>query len=815
MDLRISCRNSVKSPPPFPLETLEISKAPCMFPKAVILYIINKWLFSVYTCFSAGFATARLQKSVCVVRNREKMSAWQAERTVGMNVLLIGSGPVAEALVDKLNKCGDRIYVLTGRRERYETRKRVFERYHFTYDDDSVQDVFESVKPEATIFLGNWDANFNWRDPRKESVRYTAAVMNLLAAWSIAGRGRFVYLSSHEVYGGSYPNNVPESRTPSPRGFRAMAVAQGEEICANYRRTQNLDVVILRFDHLYGIPRRERGGQSGGPMEEGPCFAMCLEALQTGHISASSREVFSMIFLKDAVELVYKAVSAKKLQRPLYHISSMEEVNGIQLAEILRGAIGGGIDIRDNTVGDYHRVVLDGGAFQKEFGQKILVGVQDGAEQVARYMRRHAAAFLQTEDVGGGRLERAWHVAKSVLIRLVPFVESLICFLLVYRFSGTAAASDFFARVDFYLVYVLLFALLHGQQQAVLAAFLSLLGYCAGQMGTRTGFEVLLDYNTYVWMAQLFILGMAVGYLKDRLRLQKQEDAEEIDYLREKLADIADINDSNVRMKKNFEVQLVNQKGSLGKIYEITSQLEGYAPEEVLFYAAQVLSQLMDCRDVAVYFVANGDYARLFSATSAQARSLGTSIKYTDMPEMYSQLKERRVYINKNMAENLPLMASAVYAEEGMQLIFMLWGIPWQRMTLAEANRLAVVGQLVQSAVVRANRYLEALRSQRYVGGSNLLAEDAFSQLVKAFLEARDKGLTQCTLLEIVTHGEGLEEVAAHLSHSIRQTDYMGLFQGGKLCVLLSNTDQAYASGVMERFRQAGYESRLVKGALS
>ncbi len=184
------------------------------------------------------------------------------------------------------------------------------------------------------------------------------------------------------------------------------------------------------------------------------------------------------------------------------------------------------------------------------------------------------------------------------------------------------------------------------------------------------------------------------------------------------------------------------------------------------------------------------------------------------MEEMYAQLKERRVYVNKNMSEKLPLMASAVYAEEGMQLIFMLWGIPWQRMTLAEANRLAIVGQLVQSAVVRANRYLEALRSQRYIGGSNLLAEDAFSQLVTAFLEAKDKGLTLCTLLEVDTKNQNLEAVASKLSASIRQTDYMGLFQGGKLCVLLSNTDDENALLVIGRFRQAGYESQPVKGAL-
>ena len=83
-----------------------------------------------------------------------------------------------------------------------------------------------------------------------------------------------------------------------------------------------------------------------------------------------------------------------------------------------------------------------------------------------------------------------------------------------------------------------------------------------------------------------------------------------MEYLNHQLSDISEINDSNVRMKQNFETQVVNHKDSLGKIYEISATLEQYGPEEVLFYAAQVLSRLMDCMDVAVYTVANGEIGR-------------------------------------------------------------------------------------------------------------------------------------------------------------------------------------------------------------
>ncbi|MFQ7768286.1 MAG: hypothetical protein ACLRIL_08465 [Fusicatenibacter saccharivorans] len=85
------------------------------------------------------------------------------------------------------------------------------------------------------------------------------------------------------------------------------------------------------------------------------------------------------------------------------------------------------------------------------------------------------------------------------------------------------------------------------------------------------------------------------------------------------------------------------------------------------------------------------------------------------------------------MDERYPLMAQAIYAEDEMQIILMLWGLPWDRMNLAESNRLTVISYLIQNAVVRANRYLEALQEHRYLGNSSIFEKEAFTQLVARF----------------------------------------------------------------------------------
>lgn len=250
-------------------------------------------------------------------------------------------------------------------------------------------------------------------------------------------------------------------------------------------------------------------------------------------------------------------------------------------------------------------------------------------------------------------------------------------------------------------------------------------------------------------------------------------------------------------------------KDSLEEVYEIVSGLEKYTTEEVLFYAAQILSELMGTKDVAIYTVANRDYARLCSATSREARKLGNSIKYTAMGELYDTLKNGRIYMNTSMEEEFPLMASAVYDQEEIRVFLMFWGIPAERMTQTEVKRLTVIEMLLQNAILRASRYMANFRRQRYLEGTNVLNEEAFTILVNAFLEAKEKGLTECALVEVDMAYESYEDVSTNVACNIRQTDYMGLMEGEKLYILLANTDMKNAEVVQERLRKLGYESTL------
>ena len=151
-------------------------------------------------------------------------------------------------------------------------------------------------------------------------------------------------------------------------------------------------------------------------------------------------------------------------------------------------------------------------------------------------------------------------------------------------------------------------------------------------------------------------------------------------------------------------------------------------------------------------------------------------------------------------------MCNAIYDEaDRIQTIIMIWSLPWESMTLGTANQLVVISALIHSAVLRANRYLAALEEERYVDGSRMLDEEAFMNLVHAYMGAEKKGLTDCMVLELVYDPQqDKKEISNIVVSKLRMHDYVGILAGGRLGVLLSNTNRKDAEVVIKRIEEIG-----------
>ena len=661
-----------------------------------------------------------------------------------MNVLLIGgSGSLINSLIVKFKKEGHRIFLLTGDRYKKQKYEPVFERYNFAYSSENLQEIMESVRPDITIYTGAFDPNYRWMSEERETVRFTSDLMNVLVAYSTIRMGKFIFLSSHEVYEGYHENALTEDIPPETTGYRGTTLIQAEEICNNYRKNWKLDLLILRLDHLFCIPE-------SAPEIHRVCARMCLESMRDGCISADSNHEFAMLYEQDAVEFIFQIVKSREHKFYLYHLSSDCVISEVELAGRIQKCLNNGSSIV--TVSKYDkRCILSGKRFQEEFGMHTIFELDEIIGQTIDYMRKHEERFDKYQESRDSWWKILWKKWKWVFQVIVPFVENLLCFIPFFMLNNRMTDSAYFTNLDPYLLYVLVFAIIYGQQQATFSAVCAVAGYLFRQMYQRTGFEVVLDYNTYVWIAQLFILGLIVGYMRDQIRMIRRESLEMEEHLTGQIADLQEINATNVRIKAAMEQQLIGHQDSIGKIYQITSRLE------------------------------------------------------QQMPDIYQELAERRVYINKAMAEEYPLMATAIYEEEEIRLIIMVWGLSWEHMTLGEANFLTVVSYLIQNAVLRAQRYIKALEEARYREGSEILEPEAFESLVRAYEHAQGRNLTQYTLLCVSEQPERYKKICSDMRGLLRSTDYMGMRADEKLYVLLTNTGRTDAVFVEQRFEKKGY----------
>lgn len=735
------------------------------------------------------------------------------------NILLVGGqGTLLDELYHKLSREGIRVSVLTNG----EKRTHLVREHHYAYDSDSVREVLDSCNPDTVLFLGAYDPQFRWtiRSEQRDYKAYISGLTNILRWSEACGVQRFVYLSSECVFEDNYLTPVNEQMPVTPRSTRAVAVALGESMVTTYGNHQHLDVITVRLANLYMTPANSN--------ECSDVYThLCLQAASKGRVEINTKILRSALYLNDGVQALSQLLMASSHQQPLYHVSSSERATEDQVAQMIRAASSRQITIADRTVGMERCILLTDSFFNQEFQFQARHTLNDCIPKIMKQIQGNIRQYtVGTDDSGAGRSRLL-----KLLLRLVPFLEALLVFVLVVMAEMFLSGNEFFAYVDFFLLYVLLFSLIHGLHQSVFTAFLSVAGYFITRLTGNNHLELLMDASTYVWIAQIFIVGMSVGHLRDRLvQLQSDKD-EEIGYLATRLGDISNINKSNVAIKNYFEQQTINSTESLGFFYEIVAQLDAANENEVMFVAVQLLARVMGTSDAAIYSIANAGYCRLLTSTSSKAYELGKSLRISDYQEVFDSLSSDFIYINRTMDARFPTMASVLMNEEGkMEHLIFLWDLPYERMTLHYSNTLRIMTLLVRSAVERTTHYLSALTRERYWNDTGILVAAAFRDIYKVYENAQKKQLADFALLRIkggmtsigdlgrmnellrkpMKKTDYINQMDQQLYRQLRQLDYIGYLEDGCFYVLLTNTTIEESRVVVRRLADNGLSATPV-----
>jgi|GEM_PF-6453067 len=611
-----------------------------------------------------------------------------------MNILILGSpGGLVDRLTELFRAENHCVSVVTGARRRRKTTGRAFEYYDFPYDSERLSEIVDSAAPDVTVFLGALDGCFRPGGARG-AVLLSAGLMNALTACAARDRGRFVFLSSEAVFAGGRSRALTEADEPDAADAFGQALIQAEALCGRFRR--GLETVVLRVGGCALLPRSPDETRDALPR-------MALEALRGGPVIAREGRRAAPLDETETARRVVRLALAPSPVRALYHVAvralpepALAKMVALEV-ERYSGARGS-VEVRP-AAGE-QPALLDGRLFDASFGASGSTGPESAVKSVMARMAERGDVFRAEEGRRPPLRDRLKEKAGWLLRGLIPPLENLAGFALAQALAGRLGTR--FAGLDIYLLYVLLFAAVYGHRQALLAAGLSAAGYLMRPGGTAA----FSESGTYFYLAQLFLVGLVAGFLKDELARQRDESRSGQARLIEELEDIRALDDDNARARKALELQLINQKDSLGRLDAMTAALDADSPDEVLRRAADMLRDLMG-GEAAVYRMQGGVPA-LCAATSEEARALG------EAPVLGGALdacvREGRVYVNRQLEPGLPAMACAAGEAGVASALAVIWSLPIEAMGLAQADRLAVACRLIHRAVCRAERLQAALR---------------------------------------------------------------------------------------------------------
>lgn len=324
---------------------------------------------------------------------RHLQSSFNLDKLCDSRILVAGaSGMIGKPLVDTLMELGSSCQNLSvTAMGRNEDRLREAFKSHLEKEGFSllVHDVNDPI-PESGDFDCIIHAASNTHplqystDPVGTITANTIGTMNLLEYARLHGTGRFVFLSSVEVYGEALPGQTAFSETDMgyidcntlragyPEGKRC-----GEALCCAYARRYGLDCVVPRLCRVYGPT------MSSGDSKALSQFIRKAAAGQDIVLKSDGSQFYSYVYAIDAASAVI-TILLKGKSGQAYNVSSRKsDISLRNLAEKISSLAGTKVvfEIPDATeragYSKATRAVLDGTKLH-ELGWKELFDIDSG-----------------------------------------------------------------------------------------------------------------------------------------------------------------------------------------------------------------------------------------------------------------------------------------------------------------------------------------------------------------------------------------------------------------------------------------------------
>lgn len=249
-----------------------------------------------------------------------------------------------------------------------------------------LQSLRPVVKDVGTVIhlAGPASVAASFRDSAEYARVHVGGTATLLEACRDAGVGRFVYLSSAELYGQPDTNPVDEEQPPRPRSPYAAAKLGAESMVRALAPTLGLEAVILRPFSVYG-PGMASRSLVGTLLDQ----AVSSDAVTL----ADLRPIRDYCYIDDVADAVARAGTEPMAEAfAVYNVGSGTGTSVADLARLVLATVGRNVEVRlgnlDRPPGsDILSLVADVRRIEHDLGWHAATSLSDGLAVTAASVR--------------------------------------------------------------------------------------------------------------------------------------------------------------------------------------------------------------------------------------------------------------------------------------------------------------------------------------------------------------------------------------------------------------------------------------------
>jgi UDP-glucuronate decarboxylase len=192
--------------------------------------------------------------------------------------------------------------------------------------------------------------------------------------------GKFLYISSSEIYSGSH--KIPykelqtgETNTDHPRACYIEGKRCGEVICINSGK----DIKIVRIGTTYGTGARVNDGRV--------LYDFITQALTQHKVIANGgiNDFRSFCYVTDAIEMIWNVLL--KGEQVIYNIGGGDVVSIGDLAKKIASITNSSIELIDDKRTPYVLSYMDMDRYNNEFGKHHDIGLDEGLLHVIEWYK--------------------------------------------------------------------------------------------------------------------------------------------------------------------------------------------------------------------------------------------------------------------------------------------------------------------------------------------------------------------------------------------------------------------------------------------